>query len=124
MNPKPVNKPHPVNEALREHVTSIGFALTLSKTQIYILVILHYGKGYRGTFREGLIAPRTYGNRFYIPAVWGLHRKGLVQFKNDHLPSSDPNRDTVLTTAGHLTVQLLKQAGIYDDTLLKAGVQV
>jgi len=112
----------PVNEALREHVTSIGFALTLSKTQIYILSILHYGKGYRGCFRKGLLAPHSYGSRFYTPGVWSLHRKGLVQFVNEHLPGDDPNRDVTLTRAGHLTVQLLKESGIYQDTMLKAGV--
>jgi len=116
-----------INEPLREHVTSIGFALTLTKTQIYLLVILHYSKGFKGTCRNGLTASRTYGNRFCVPAMIALERRGLVT----RIPCTKNERgynnldgDVVLTKAGHLTVQLLKEAGIYQDTLLKAGVDV
>lgn len=109
------------NEKLREYVTSVGFSLTLSETQIYTLVILHHAKGLDGLFKSGLIGPHTYGSRYFVTAFKSLEHKGLVH----HPPEKKLSEcGRLLTHAGHLVVQLLKDTGIYQDTLLKAGVAV
>lgn len=118
-----------VNAALREHVTSVGFSLTLTKSQLRGLVFLalcHSGRINDSYYPD-------HGERgWYVTAAKGLIVRGLVEhvypprwFKGSE--SEWKNRDThkgrpitpadfyLLTQAGDLVVQLLAQAGLFTD---------
>lgn len=121
-----------MNELFREHVTSVGFSLTLGKTHIAALVELdhelklnlpdplrinyavhvmlrprelppafnHSCTGHDGLIRRGLIehlvSPRDIGPGVYL----------------GHLP---PRRVWRITPAGRLAINILKEAGIYQE---------
>lgn len=95
-----------INSTLREHVTSVGFALTLSKAQIHFLVLSAHFNGFDALHRAG------FTGRHYITSVHALTRRGLVA----------PGGGCTLTRAGELVADLLKEAGIYADVLDLCGV--
>ena len=91
-----------INEQLKEYVTSTVFSMTLKKTHIWALVKAK--EGYQQNKRE--VDP-GYLDMFSIPAVKNLISKGLVH----------PKSGWQLTRAGELVVELLKEAGIYQEFL-------
>lgn len=115
-----------VNSALREHVTSIGFSMTLSKRQIDLLVALHH---FKGNFHQlinwehapvanmgGDRAEYARRRKFFshsVPSGQALEHRGLI--------SHDIERWDI-TKAGHLVVALLKEAGIYQERLSEIGL--
>lgn len=114
------------NMSLREHVTSIGFSIALSKNQIDTLVAMHYSGGFdkfHKTFRD-----RISGN--YCTTAHALIRRGLMR---DHGPGvryvacelcDEPYCfDHQLTRAGVLVAELLTEAGIYQEVLGRYGVE-
>ncbi|WP_131823229.1 hypothetical protein [Mycobacteroides chelonae] len=96
-----------MNEALREHVTSIGFALTLSKAQIELLVVLHHFKGYNGACRAG------YRPSHFVSTIRSLERRGLTE---NTYPAGN------LTKAGALVCEILREAGLYDEVLERKSI--
>jgi hypothetical protein len=109
-----------VNEALREHVTSNAFVLTLGKTQIAALVYLD------ACIRSRAYIPTRGGPwSHFVPGIQGCQRRGLVTYcYDDKWPSKRPGshlgRHYTITKAGRLMRDLLKEAGIwqeYEDAL-------
>jgi hypothetical protein len=112
------------NEIFRTYTTSVGFALTLTKLQIDLLILYHHFKGFDGAHRlvssddNGAIAYRRSEIRaqtrtlssHWISTSASLDGRGLTT----------PNHK--LTKAGRLVVALLKEAGIYQERLEMLGV--
>jgi hypothetical protein len=104
-----------MNEALRQHVTRVGFDLTLGKTHIAALVYLdvcirnrtymrvdgrpwsHFAGGVNGCIARGLVEHHYAGR----PT-----RRGQI----DHM-----GRHYTITKAGRLVRDLLKEAGIWQE---------
>lgn len=105
-----------VNEALRSHVTRVGFDLTLGKTHIAALVYLNESIKQRRQFdtRPRFGAPRAFG--FFASGARGLGERGLVvhHFKPD-VRNKGLGPHYTITKAGKLVVDLLKEAGIYQE---------
>lgn len=110
------------NAALREHVTSIAFNLTLSKRQLNLLVALHHFKGYPdGGFRR--METSNPGWRFtYFPHFISTRRalvdRGLIRTETEDEPTG-----LYCTRAGELVAELLQEAGIYQERLVELGIK-
>lgn len=90
-----------MNAALREHVTSHGFVLTLAKTQIAML--------------EALANQREGSSRFFIPATRGLIERGLIEHRpsvGEPLTMGNLHLCYPLTRAGELVFELLVESGL------------
>lgn len=111
-----------INEALREHTTSIAFNLTLSKAMINHLVLVHFFKGDDRQMHKHKVATRS-----WIVSMKCLQDRGLIIWAKPiyktkrgfggqvrYINGWKPYR---LTKAGTLVVNLLKEAGIYQETV-------
>src|SRR5688500_18094821 len=113
-----------INEALRQHVTRVGFDLSLGKTHIAHLVWLDLllkanPKGYEKN--------QFYGrkHRAFAHSATGAHGlmdRGLIQNiaeqrrrPGENLLDMTPRRCFRITPAGRLVINLLKEAGIYQE---------
>ena len=105
------------NEALREHTTSIGFNLTLSKSMINLLVLLHHHKGDANAIHDaGYIYHPVL--RTWTASVRSLKERGLITHKMvKDAKGYNVNALFRPTRAGSLVVSLLKEAGIYQERL-------
>lgn len=120
------------NDALRAHLTRIGFDLSLAKSHVAALVFLNEVGARRWDF-AAVNAPRLrvsgYGrahSNFGLGSR-GLQERGLIT--HDWSEGEDLQRHTqdadgtwhlyskrwTITKAGRLVVDLLKEAGIYQD---------
>ena len=125
-----------MNEALREHVTSTAFALTLGKTHVAALVRLdlelaaevmvrpprqgEYGRLHRNdvTGRNGLISRglvihvyEENKHRYVVkPSDRSLYQVGAVD--HDRMPVGACWN---ITRAGRLVADLLKECGLYQE---------
>jgi hypothetical protein len=93
------------NWSFRDYVTRIGFQVTLSHTQIDYLVCV----------AENISVSRVPEQIHFIATGRALHRRGLV---TEHMVIGNRN-GTVLTRAGELVVELLKESGIYAEVLAR-----
>lgn len=120
------------NTALREHVTSIGFALTLSKAMIDLLVTLDHFDGNFSKMAEweGKTGVRHFGS--YIATSRALEERGLMTRVHKYVYRGvgrhrqryndiEASRHK-LTRAGKLTVSLLKEAGLYQERFTELGL--
>lgn len=108
------------NEQLRQHVTRVGFDLTLGKTHVAALVLLD-----DAIRRKNWVAGRNRDPafRFHVTGVHGLEDRGLVVHHYDERYGSkgrlhakdEPGRHFTITKAGRLVIDLLKEAGIWDE---------
>jgi hypothetical protein len=113
-----------VNEALREHTTSIGFSLTLTKAQISALVLCHHTKGE--------MPHNTPAVKNFVVTMGCLRDRGLITWATPiyHKTRMGLNGAPVITgwkpfrttKAGTLVVNLLKEAGIYQERLADMGM--
>jgi hypothetical protein len=118
-----------MNEELREHVTRVGFNLTLSKTQIEALVWLdlmrqlHAGKRHPAKRCYDMRIP--FDVRYFVSAASGLQVRGLVaHFKVEGLWSDHCwNEYWQISRAGDLVIDLLKECGIYEEHIKKMRVE-
>lgn len=116
-----------INESLREHVTSVGFNLSLGKTHIAALVktdielkanlstteyLQRYGAGPR--------EPRVFN--LFATGNSGLIQRGLLEHiaesrrkPGERYGDMKPRRIWRITPAGRLVINLLKEAGIYQE---------
>lgn len=112
-----------MNEALRGHVTRVGFNLTLSIGQIGVLVTIAEGNAQKADYRavgdmvKGFTPWAFAVNSNWVTGVRGLERRGLIEH---HVPKAirkDRKISTVWTIspAGEHVVGLLKEAGIYQE---------
>lgn len=124
-----------MNEQLRAHVTRVGFDLQIAKTQIACLVYLNLliedKVGERQAVRYQYINWQSrYVDSNWVPAMSGLHKRGLTNhkwtpYKHYHpgkgiveCPSHDPRnlKDFYsITKAGYAVIVLLKEAGLYEE---------
>lgn len=105
---------HALNEALRSHVTRVGFDLSLGKTHVAGLVMLDLVIRARGH-----VDTRHPMLRHWVTAMHGLQDRGLVEhhFATDRrgLAKSGMHHHYTITKAGRLVIGLLKEAGIYQE---------
>lgn len=97
-----------VNEALRDHVTRVGFDLTITKTQIEVFRIL--ADSHRGV---------EFDHRYswFVTGVGGLRTRGLVthvQHKRGESQRRPIHEYFPFTPAGELVLELLREAGIIE----------
>jgi hypothetical protein len=114
-----------VNAPLREHVTSVGFSLTLSKRQIETLVLLHhfdvFDKFHDATRNHALVSNN------YCTTARALIRRGLMREHGFGVKTAPCELcDTAvcghkLTKAGIMTAGLLNEAGLYQEVLDRLG---
>lgn len=105
------------NALLREHVTRVGFDLTLGKTHIAALVYLNESitqKRYINSNKSERWAQRAFAH--FASGMHGCEDRGLVI----HHYRSDKRDDGLrwhytITKAGKLVVALLQEAGIYQE---------
>lgn len=105
------------NEALRAHVTRVGFDLTLGKTHIAALVLLNESLR-RNDWISTQVASVGYRRTFslFVPGVHGLQDRGLVIHNRPERGSRKRLRQIwVITKAGKLVIDLLREAGIYQE---------
>lgn len=109
------------NDRLREHVTSVGFSLTLSKNMIETLVLMDHFGGFNRFHRA--TTDRPIGSH-YVTTAHALIRRGLFRDRDcGRCELCDkPCCDHKLTKAGELVSGLLKESGIYQDVLDRAGI--
>jgi hypothetical protein len=114
-----------INVSLRQHVTSVGFSLTLGKTHIAALVMLDIKLKHNRTGFDSSInytssrPPRVFNGP---TGTSGLIERGLVQHIMDqrrrpgeNILAMTPRRIWRITPAGRLVVNLLKEAGLYQE---------
>lgn len=116
--------PDQPNLALREYVTSVGFSLQLSKKQIDWLIAIHH---FRGDFTA--LVKWEYATQKSDPAEFmrrtRMFSHSVVSTRSlvgRGLLPAEPG-EWHLTKAGHLTVALLKEAGIYQERLKEMGFE-
>lgn len=106
-----------MNEALRQHVTRVGFDLTLGKTHVAALVYLDFCTRNRTTLNTAGIGRNIFS--WFVPGIRGCGDRGLVVHhydaeasnkKGDHL-----GKHYTITPAGKLVIGLLKEAGIWQE---------
>lgn len=98
------------NAALRDHVTSIGFAISLSKNQIDTLVALHHSGGF---------------NKFHLAYRDRISSNYCATAGVPHVACELCDAqfcDHRLTRAGVMVAQLLDEAGIYQEVLDRYGI--
>ncbi len=112
-----INPPAQRNEALRAHVTRVGFDLTLGRTHIAALVYLNESNE-RGTYINTNKVSGPFGRAFshFISGIRGCEDRGLT------FHSYDPaQKDThtgnhyTITRAGELVIELLRESGLYAE---------
>lgn len=116
-----VRRTAPQNEALRAHVTRVGFDLTLGRTHIAALVYLNEsikrGCHFNTTKATGPLA-RSFS--FFASGMHGCEDRGLVVHHFD--PVAQRSQEDVglsphftITRAGELVVELLRESGLYAE---------
>lgn len=108
------------NETLRQHVTGTAFLLSLGKTHITALVLLDHGIRAKV---NGSIVPTGFSH--FIAGARGLRERGLVvHLDPGYIPEERRHlgRYYKLTKAGRLVRDLLKEAGIWQETEATLGL--
>lgn len=107
-----------MNEALRDHVTRIGFNLTLGTTHIAAMVMLDVMLRSEDDERKMYTMADQWNRRsFFVPAIDGVIRRGLVWHKGPEKVDmkANPYRNYGFTKAGIAALELLREAGIYEE---------
>jgi hypothetical protein len=107
----------PRNPALREHVTRVGFNLSLTTTQIAILVEINECWA-KDRHVVGWGSPWSH----FASTSRALRVRGLVWHEFPECSAEDrykhpPSEYFGLTAAGQFVVGLLSEAGLYEDVL-------
>ena len=119
-----------MNIVLREHVTSVGFSLTLSKRQIEAMFHIEKMIKLNETFSSG--------SSHFITTSRALAERGLVEFHQPpeqcvtELIKKGASKETIykiygvryrwrLTKAGELMLGLLREAGMEEQFECKHG---
>ncbi|HZB28960.1 MAG TPA: hypothetical protein VE465_02220 [Streptosporangiaceae bacterium] len=120
-----------INDALRDHVTAVGFQLTLGKTHlaqlVYLDLLLKENQPAidpkTDKFDQGRVrSPRGAPWNNSAVGLQGLERRGLVKHildqhrkPGEQVLTMTPRRIWKITKAGRLVINLLKEAGIYQE---------
>lgn len=97
-----------VNEVLRDHVTRVGFNLSITKTQIDTFRIL-------ADSHRGIEFDHRYS--WFITGINGLRNRGLVTHVNRESGDSVKwpiHEHFPFTAAGELVLELLREAGVIE----------
>lgn len=110
-----------MNPLLRDHVQRVGFDLQLRQSQIEVLVWLNESSA--SARSEDRFHTRAVRN--FVGPAQGLGRRGLVAHVYDEVaaryaperpPGDLPLRSYYrITRAGELVIELLREAGIYEE---------
>jgi hypothetical protein len=106
------------NDLLRAHVTRVGFDLSLGKTHVAALVLLNESLSQRRYIPSHKspdpIARRTFS--WFASGLQGCCQRGLVlhHYRHDKRDAGMKWHYTI-TRAGKLVIDLLKEAGIYQE---------
>jgi len=115
----------PINQQFRTWTRGTSFTLAMGKTQVMQIIAIDVSKRFGGI---GYGHPLL--NRYDIVALRSLENRGLVQDHPNYINWEDLTPEErrermakinflhdryVLTKAGELTIELLKQAGVYQD---------
>lgn len=115
------------NALLRDHITRVGFDLTLTKTQIAVLVYLDLLKREViveksfSKLRQPTRPLNAYARMIdssFVTGVTGLTRRGLVRHYHDgHKHQNDDHLLMFYTVlkAGEYVIGLLKESGLYEQ---------
>lgn len=102
------------NDAFRQAVTSVSFNLTLSKTQVAAIVLIEESRR-RGVYIKG---PHSTTWNLFVPAVSALIHRGMVTHhppKGVHRAFQPTSTWYKFTKVGRLVVQMLEEAGLYEE---------
>lgn len=110
------------NDLLRAHVTRVGFDLSMGKTHIAALVYLNEclrQKRYIPHNRTTVLDPGRYrAFSHFASGIGGCCERGLVlhHYRADKKGKNDGLKwHYTITRAGRLVIDLLKEAGIYQE---------
>jgi hypothetical protein len=122
------------NPVLREHVTSAAFALILGKTHVTALVrldlelaaelTLDYGqvRGISRAHQLDVQARNQLASRGLIVSVWEENKRkwqyqeaGTGRWVTDFDKDPPPGEHWHITRAGRLVIELLQEAGLYQE---------
>jgi hypothetical protein len=111
-----------VNEALRAHVTSVRFVLSLGRTHIASLVWLDLwitvGRDGPLPDRRDIAPPMRRTFDFFVPGADGLMARGLVEHHRflGKAPDTRPMGEVwEITPAGRHVIGLLRESGIWAE---------
>lgn len=107
-----------MNEALRDHVTRIGFNLTLGTTHIAAMVLLDVMLRSEDDERKRYTMADQWNRRsFFVPAIDGVIRRGLAWHQQPDKIDIRANffRNYGFTKAGIAALELLRESGIYEE---------
>lgn len=108
----------PTNGLLRDHVTRVGFDLSLGRTHIAGLVLLNESLTQRRYIpahkSPDAVARRTFS--WFASGIQGCCTRGLVvhHYRQDKQDGGLKWHYTI-TKAGKLVIDLLKEAGVYQE---------
>lgn len=106
------------NEALRAHVTRVGFDLSLGRTHVAALVYLNESIA-QGRHFHKIEGPLRRTFALWASGIHGCEVRGLTV--HHYSPDAPRGIDVglaphySLTRAGELVVELLRESGLYDE---------
>lgn len=112
------------NEALRQWARGVSFTIAMGRRQVYTLISLHISAERKyGIGVNSLIGDYHRHMRSFVTTTNCLVDRGLVNphvWHNEKLRRERDGTHSVrelwqLTRAGELVIDLLKEAGIYDE---------
>lgn len=126
-----VARPGHMNKNLRDHVTRVGFNLSLARTHIAALVHLNESMERHIDARKVSLPPSPLRHLFNLPGMHGLIDRGLVIHhfnkraqKNFLKPEwQGMKHHYTITRAGELAIELLREAGLYDEYRSALGLE-
>lgn len=116
-----------MNEALRKHVTAVGFQLTLTRRQIASLTWLALNQSathYPRHLGDWVMPVRGLGSRGLVQHFWPpIGYTGLPEAFNASSHDYPVSAFYQITPAGHMVLALLREAGLFDESLREIIVQ-
>lgn len=105
-----------INEQLRQHVTRVGFDLSLGRTHIAALVMLK-ARLRENEWIDDRDVTRPFQRTFamFVGGARGLQDRGLVWHRSPVNDKTPINKIWGITKAGDLVCELLKESGIWAE---------
>lgn len=112
-----IRKAPQANEALRAHVTRVGFDLTLGRTHIASLVYLNESIERGGYIKTtGMAGALARSFSFFASGIRGCEDRGLtIHHYNPDRRDEGLGAHYTITRAGQLVIELLRESGLYAE---------